>query len=127
VTGDEIQRGWYRNAHVGELAVKRDVHALLPLLDDEDLREDVANALGDLGDPRAVPALTALLSGPEQPLFIGNAIAVALEEIGTAEAREAVAAWKARNTTPPDAQEWRVERLPVRRRGWIRGLFGRRS
>lgn len=76
-----------------------------------DGREWVAEALGDIGDPRAIPALAAQLE-PEPPLFVGNAIWNALNQIGTPEAKAAVAAWEARNETPPDAHEWRAERIP---------------
>jgi HEAT repeat protein len=62
---------------------------LIAVLEIESLREDTAHALGDIGDPRAVPALAALLE-PEPPLVVGNAVWVALEEIGTPEAKAAI-------------------------------------
>jgi HEAT repeat protein len=73
--------------------------------------EDAAEALEDIGDPRAVPALAALLD-PEPPFWVGNAVWNALNEIGTPEAREAVVAWEARDATPPDSGEWVA--FPVR-------------
>ena len=77
----------------------------------EDGREWVAEALGDIGDPRAVAPLAAALE-PEPPLFVGNAVWNALNQIGTPEAKTAIVAWEERSETPPDAHEWRAERIP---------------
>ena len=81
------------------------VDVLIAALEIESLREDTAHALGDIGDPRAVPALAAQLE-PEPPLFVGNAIWNALKSIGTPEAKAAIAAWEARGESPPDAHDW---------------------
>jgi hypothetical protein len=101
----------YTSEALSELKAEEAVEPLIAALEVEESREEVAHALGDLGDPRAVPALAALLE-PEPPLFIGNAIWNALVQIGTPEAKAAIAAWEERGVTPPDAHEWRVERFP---------------
>jgi HEAT repeat protein len=97
---------------LGELKAVEAVEPLIAALEVAEFgREKVAVALGEIGDPRAVPALASALD-PEPPLFVGNAIGNALNQIGTPEAKAAVAAWEARGVTPPDAHEWRAERIP---------------
>jgi HEAT repeat protein len=87
--------------------------------------ECAALALGEIGDERAVPELAGLLE-PEPPMFVGNAVVNALTEIGTPEARQAIEAWEARDTPPPDRDEWvtRPIRAPweSRFRWWLRSL-----
>jgi len=83
---------------LGMLKAPEAVDALIDALEIESLREDTANALGDIGDPRAVPALAALLE-PEPPLFVENAIWNALNQIGTPEAKAAITAWEERGDT----------------------------
>jgi HEAT repeat protein len=97
---------------LGTLKAVEAVEPLIAALEvAEDGREWVAEALGDIGDPRAVAPLAAALE-PEPPFFVGNAIWNALNQIGTPEAKTAVVAWEGRGETPPDADEWRVERIP---------------
>ena len=57
-------------ANVAGLKQKRDVAGLVQLLKSKDARTrtDAINALGELGDLRAVPALDEFLSASEQPI-----------------------------------------------------------
>lgn len=97
---------------LGTLKAVEGVEPLIAALEvAEDGREWVAEALGDIGDPRAVAPLAAALE-PEPPLFVGNAIWNALNQIGTPEAKAAIVVWEERGETPPDAHEWRVKRIP---------------
>jgi HEAT repeat protein len=65
---------------------------------DETVRSMAAQALGQLADPQAVPALIAALSDPGRsqwwPRPICEEAASALEQIGTPEALDAVADWR---------------------------------
>lgn len=67
------------------------------------LRRNVAVALGNMGDPQAIPALTLALSDPD-PIVRGHA-AWALGRIGGEEARAALAAALQREETPEVREE----------------------
>ena len=116
----------YVSEALGTLKATEAIEPLIVALEAEDYREMAAAALGEIGDPRAVPALAALLE-PEPPLWVGNATVVALDAIGTAEARQAVAAWEERGVAPADAHEWIAAPIPLSRftrlRWWFRSRF----
>jgi hypothetical protein len=101
----------FTSAALASFKAEEAVEPLIAALVVEEDRESVVEALGDIGDPRAVAPLAALLD-PEPPLWVGNAIWNALNRIGTPEAKAAIAAWEERGETPPDAHEWRVEKVP---------------
>jgi HEAT repeat protein len=102
----------YISEALGTLKAVEGVEPLIAALEVAgDGGEWVAEALGDIGDPRAVAPLAAQLE-PEPPLFVGNAIWNALNQIGTPEAKAAIAAWEKRRETPPDAHDWKVEEIP---------------
>jgi HEAT repeats len=85
---------------LGTLQASEAVGPLISALEIENLsvRELAAYALGDIGDPRAVPALASLLkSAPGY--VIENACSVALGAIGTDEA------WMEMTLPPPDEPE----------------------
>jgi len=66
------------------------------------LSEEAATRARELGDPRAVSALAALLERMPSDR-VGEAILEALTKIGTPEATEVVADWRRRGITlPPD-------------------------
>jgi HEAT repeat protein len=96
---------------LGELKVREAVDPLLSALEVEDFQEWAAEALGEIGDARAVPALAAMLD-PKPRLWVGEAIANALDKIGTPEGKAAVAAWLEDDTPAPDEHEWRA--VPLR-------------
>jgi HEAT repeat protein len=113
-TSEDAVRGdlAYTSEALGTLRAVEAVDPLIAALEVAgEGREWVAEALEEIGDPRAVPALAAQLE-PEPPFFVGNAIVNALEELGTPEAKAAVAAWFERGETPPDTHEWRIEAIP---------------
>ena len=85
---------------LGELRAREAVNALVAALVVDEFFESSAYALGDIGDPRAVPALAPLLE-VELSGWNANAVFVALDQIGTPEARAAIAASEARDTSPP--------------------------
>jgi HEAT repeat protein len=72
----------YKPPDVNELLNRRDLHALLAVLDRREakLRVDAAEALGRLGDPRAISGLVAALDDGELP--VRRAAAQALEALG---------------------------------------------
>lgn len=76
---------------VAGLKQKRDIAGLIQLLKSKDshTRTEALQALGELGDPRAVPALGDLLAAPEQPISVLIQAANALGKID-AEATVAV-------------------------------------
>lgn len=111
LTPEDERDAEYAIDALGMLKAPEAVDALIAALEIESLREGTAEALGDIGDPRAVAPLAALLE-PEPPFWVGNAIWNALNQIGTPEAKAAVDAWEERHETPPDAGEWKAERIP---------------
>lgn len=84
------------------------VPGLLAALDDDnpDVRGRVVEALGKIGDPAAVPELIRLLQDERTPgresQRICDVAAAVLEQIGTPEAVEALAAWRGIPTTLPE-------------------------
>ena len=83
---------------LGDIGDTSAVPALIECLDDVWWRLPLSsiNALGEIRDPRAIPALTRLLKGDDADLA-GRA-ASALEEIGTRDARSAVKSWRQRGS-----------------------------
>jgi HEAT repeat protein len=79
---------------VGVLKMREAVDPLIAALAvaDDDMRQDIAASLGDIGDPRAVPGLIPLLDPQSFPT--DEWVAEALERIGGPEAERAVAEWK---------------------------------
>jgi HEAT repeat protein len=97
---NDLRDAEYAIQALGTLQASEAVGPLISALEIESVsvRELAAYALGDIGDPRAVPALGSLLKSA--PGFvIENACSVALAAIGTEEA------WMAMTLPPPDEPE----------------------
>lgn len=81
---------------MGELREKRAIPALIrifdrdPKYDDDGLRWDTANALGQIGDAEAVPVLIKVLLDPEEGVRVRDAAAEALGKIGDSKAVDAL-------------------------------------
>jgi HEAT repeat protein len=78
---DPVARGLVIDA-LGEIGDQHAVPALIALLGDPDTREEVAEALGRLKDPRAVGPLLRVLERSDEPLLVQAAAARALGRIG---------------------------------------------
>ncbi|GAB4478608.1 MAG: hypothetical protein Kow00124_23230 [Anaerolineae bacterium] len=89
---------WRAIVALGEAAVPGLVSALSD--PDGNVRRGIVWTLGQIGDPRAVPYLIAMLDDTAGDMFgigerVCDAAAEALERIGTPEALDAAAAWRA--------------------------------
>ena len=83
---------------LGRLRAQEAVDFFIDALGSPHLAEGAANALGQIRDPRAVPALAAALEGMPSDR-VGEAILEALSRIGTTKASEVAAVWRARGIT----------------------------
>jgi HEAT repeat protein len=66
------------------------IPVLIEVLGGRDPSGNAATALGEIGDPVAVPALIKVLSDVSVDAGVRNNAALALRKIGTPEARKAV-------------------------------------
>lgn len=112
---ESVQYGkhpWVRRTAVRMLAKRKDVDALLPLIEDRSfpVRSNVIEQLGDLGDPRAIPLLEARFAR-ENDERLKKSISTSIRKI-----REKPAETSADETWTPfddEANRHHPERTPV--------------